>query len=126
MVTELLKAQGYRISDNLLFQENKSSIILEKNGKASSSNCNKHIIIRFFLITDRVAQGDVSLVWCPTGDMIGDFMTNPLQAALFREFRDHIMGVILAQDPGPGKSHPGKAQTGNAHPGKGKPNKGKE
>ena len=59
--------------------------------------------IQYFFITDRVAQGNVSLVWCPAGDMIGDFSTKPLQGALFRKFRDHIMGVIPAQDPGPGK-----------------------
>jgi hypothetical protein len=35
--------------------------------------------------------------------MIGDFMTKPLQGALFRKFRDQIMGVIQAQDPGQGK-----------------------
>ena len=99
---------------------------LEKNGKASSSKRTKHINIRYFFITNRVAQGDVSLVWCPTGDMIGYFMTKPIQGALFRKFRDHIMGVIPAQDTEPGKSQPGKAQTGNAQPGKGKPKKGKE
>ena len=58
--------------------------------------------------------------------MIGDFMTKPLQGALFRNFRDDIMGVIPAQDPGPGKSQPGKAQTGKVHQGKGKPKKGRE
>ena len=63
----------------------------------------KHINIRYFFITDRVDKGDVSLVWCPTGDMIGDFMTKPLQGALFWKFRDQIMGVIPAQDPGQGK-----------------------
>jgi hypothetical protein len=36
--------------------------------------------------------------------MIGDFMTKPLQGALFRKFRDQIMGVVPAQDPGPGKA----------------------
>jgi hypothetical protein len=44
------------------------------------------------------------VVWCPTGDMIGDFATKPLQGALFRKFRDHIMGVTPAQDPVPGKT----------------------
>jgi hypothetical protein len=34
--------------------------------------------------------------------MIGDFMTKPLQGALFKGFRDQIMGVIPAKDPGPG------------------------
>ena len=58
--------------------------------------------------------------------MIGDFMTKPLQGALFRKFRDQIMGVISDQDPGPGKYQLGKEQTGKAQPGKVKPKKGKE
>jgi hypothetical protein len=36
--------------------------------------------------------------------MIRDFMTKLLQGALFRKFRDQIMGVVPAQDPGPGKA----------------------
>jgi hypothetical protein len=99
-----MEAQGYQVQDNILFQNNKSTILLEKNGKASSSKRTKHVNIRYFFITDRVNKGDVSLVWCPTGDMIGDFMTIPLQGALFRMFRDQIMGVVPAQDPGPGKA----------------------
>jgi hypothetical protein len=62
-----------------LFQDNKSTILLEKNGKALSSKHMKHINIQYFFITDHVDRGNVSLVWCPTGDMIGDFMTKPLQ-----------------------------------------------
>ena len=103
-----LKDQRYRVLDKVFFQDNRSSIILEKNGKASSSKRIKHINNRYFFITNRVAQGDVSLLWCTTGDMIGDFMTKPLQGVLFRKFRDHIMGVIPAQDPGPGKAQTGK------------------
>jgi hypothetical protein len=99
-----MEAQGYQVQDNTLFQDNKSAILLEKNGKASSSKCTKHINIRYFFITDRVNKGDVSLVWCLTRDMIRDFMTKPLQGALFRKFRDQIMGVVPAQDPGPGKA----------------------
>ena len=41
---------------------------------------------------------------CPTGNMIGDFMTKPTQGALFNKFRDQIMGVFPAKDPGPGKT----------------------
>jgi hypothetical protein len=120
-----MEAQGYQVQDNVLFQDNKSAILLEKNGKASSSKRTKHINIRYFFITDRVKQGDVSLVWCPTGDMIGDFMTKPLQGALFRKFRDQIMGVIPARDPGPGKPKPGNGEldTHKIKPRKGKPTK---
>ena len=72
-------------------------------------------------------MGNVSLVWCPTGGMIGNFMTKPLQGALFRKFRDQIMmGVIPAQDPGPGKPKPGKGklETHKVNPGKGNTTKG--
>jgi hypothetical protein len=82
-----------------LFQDNKSAICLEKNGKTLSVRSTS-IFGRYFFITDRVDKGNV---WCPTGDMIGDFMTKPLQGALFWKFRDQIMGVVPAQDPGPGK-----------------------
>jgi hypothetical protein len=68
-------------------------------------------------------KGDISLVWCLTGDMIGDFMTKPLQGALFQKFRDKIMGVVPAQDPGPGKAKT-KIDELNTHTDK--PTKGKE
>jgi hypothetical protein len=99
-----MESQGYEVNDNIVYQDNKSSILLEKNGKASSSKRTKHINIRYFFITDRVRNNEVSVVWCPTGDMIADFATKPLQGALFKKFRDMIMGVVPAQDPGKGKS----------------------
>jgi hypothetical protein len=100
-----VKAQGYGIKDNVLFQDNNSSILLEKNGKASSSKRMNHINIRYFFITDRVNKEEVSMVWCHTVDMIGDYATRPLQGALFWKIRDHIMRVTPAQDPGPGKTN---------------------
>jgi hypothetical protein len=51
-----MKAQGYGVKDNVLFQDNKSSILLEKNGKASSSKRTKHINIQYFFITDRASK----------------------------------------------------------------------
>jgi hypothetical protein len=59
-----MEAQGYQVQENILFQDNKSSILLEKNGKASSSKCTKHVNIRYFFITNQVDKGDISLVWC--------------------------------------------------------------
>jgi hypothetical protein len=44
-------------------------------------------------------MNEVSVVWCPTGDMIADFATKPLQGAMFKKFRDMIMGVVPAKDP---------------------------
>jgi hypothetical protein len=117
-----MKAQGYGVKDNVLFQDNKSSILLEKNGKASSSKCTKHINIRYFFITERVSKEEVLVVWCPTGDTIGDYANKPLQGALFRKFRDQIMGVTPARDLGPGKTDGGvgKTETNRSKPKKDK------
>ncbi len=98
-----LDAQGYGVTENIIYQDNQAAILLEKNGKASSGKRTKHINMRYFFVTDRVAKRDVSVEWCPTGDMTGDFLTKPLQGALFRRFRDQIMGVVEQPDPGPGK-----------------------
>jgi hypothetical protein len=54
--------------------------------------------------------------------MIGDFTTKPLEGALFRKFRDKIIGVTPARDPGPGKTNidVGKIETSKNKPKKGK------
>ena len=44
-----LEAQGYDVTDNIIYQDNKSAIILEKNGKSYSGKRTKHINMRFFL-----------------------------------------------------------------------------
>ena len=95
-----LEAQGYSVSENIIYQDNQAAILLEKNGKASSGKRTKHINMRYFFVTDRIAKRDVSVEWCPTGEMTGDFLTKPLQGALFRRFRDLIMGVEAQPDPG--------------------------
>jgi hypothetical protein len=51
-----MKAQGYGVKDNVMFQDNTSSILLEKKGKASSSKRTKHINIQYLFITYRESK----------------------------------------------------------------------
>jgi hypothetical protein len=88
-----LLEQGYGVEDNILFQDNRSAILLEKNEKMSSSKRTKHINVRYYFVTDRITKGELKVQWCPTNDMIADYMTKPLQGKLFRRFRDIIMGL---------------------------------
>ena len=46
-----LEAQGYDLHSSTLYQDNHSAILLEQNGKASSTKRTKHINIRYFFIT---------------------------------------------------------------------------
>jgi hypothetical protein len=86
-----LLAQGFDISDNVVFQDNQSAILLEKNGRASSGRRTRHINIRYFFVTDRVKTGEVRIEYCPTGEMVADFFTKPLQGSLFRKLRGMIL-----------------------------------
>ena len=87
-----LEAQGYSIDENVVYQDNQSAILLEKNGKKSSSKRTRHLNIRYFIVTDQVEKGNMSIQYCPTDEMIGDFMTKGLQGIKFAKFRKAIMG----------------------------------
>ncbi len=94
-----LLSQGYGIIENLLLQDNKSAILLEQNGKASSSKCSRHINIRYFFLCDRVNMKEISVHWCPTKEMVADSWTKPLQGSHFRKLRDNIMGRVRCAKP---------------------------
>jgi hypothetical protein len=74
-----------------MLQDNKSLILLERNGKASSGKRTRHINIYYFFITDQVNMKELTIEWCPTQQMVTDFMTKPIQGSHFRHLRDYIM-----------------------------------
>ena len=88
-----LKAQGYDFTETIVYQDNRSAILLEKNGKASSGKRTKHINIRYFFIKDRIDNGEIKVEYCPTDEMTADFFTKPLQGKKFIQFRNEIMGI---------------------------------
>jgi hypothetical protein len=88
-----LMAQGYGVTQNLLLQDNRSSMLLERNGKASSGKRTRHINIQYFFITDRINMKEIEIKWCPTKKMVADFTTKPLQKSHFRRLHDLIMGM---------------------------------
>jgi hypothetical protein len=51
---------------------------LEENGKISSGKCTQHFDIKFFYISDLIKQKEVSIKYCPTEEMVADYMTRPL------------------------------------------------
>jgi hypothetical protein len=81
-----LQEQGYAVKSATVYQDNKSAILLEENGRASSSKRTRHLNIRYFFITDRVKSAEVGITYCPTENMTGDFFTKPLQGSLFKKF----------------------------------------
>jgi hypothetical protein len=88
-----LEAQGYKVKDSKIHQDNMSSMLLEKNGRASSGKQTRHINIRYFFIADRVKSKEVSIEYCPTETMLADYLTKPLQGGKFRWFRDQVLNI---------------------------------
>lgn len=87
-----MESQGYPIEKNILYQDNKSTILLENNGKRSSSKRTRALNIRYFFLTDQIEKGNLIVEYCPTGDMVADYFSKPLQGKLFQKFRKAIMG----------------------------------
>jgi len=94
-----LESQGYKVAKNYLFQDNKSAILLEKNGKKSSSKRTRAINIRYFFIADQVEKGKIEIIYCPTDEMVADFETKPLQGAAFKRHKAAIMGHRVPSVP---------------------------
>ena len=87
-----MEAQGYEIKENILYQDNKSTILLLKNGKRSSSKRTRAINIRYFFLTDQIEKGNLTVEYCPTKEMWADYMTKPLSGSLEINLRKKIMG----------------------------------
>ena len=86
-----LESQGYAVNQNILLRDNMSSMKLELNGKTSSGKRTRHFDIKYFYITDLIERKEVTIKYCPTGEMVSDFMTKPLTGAKFHKFRKSIM-----------------------------------
>ena len=87
-----MKSQGYEIEQNILFQDNKSTILLVENGKKSAGKRSRAINIRYFFVTDQVARKKMGVQYCPTKQMWADPMTKPLQGTDFKMGADRLMG----------------------------------
>ena len=90
------KAQGYHLKANILYQDNHSAILLESNGRRSAgrwSCC--HLNIQLFFVMDQKKKGHISIRFCPTDPMIGDYMTKPLYDWKFTQFQQEIINLPI-------------------------------
>ena len=84
--------QGYTVKNNILFQDNQSTILMLRNGRNSCTGNSRHINIRYFFVKDRMDKKEVRVEYCPTEIMLADFFTKSLQGRLCLLFRSVIMG----------------------------------
>ena len=93
-----LMDQGYSVTNNVIHQDNMSTMLLANNGRKSSGNKTRHIKIQYYFITDNIKRGAATVKYCPTKDMVADFFTKPLQGSQFRKLRNIIMNYHPSED----------------------------
>ena len=86
-----VEAQGHQVKANIVYQDNSSMMKLEMNGKESSGKRTRHFDIKFFYITDLIKRKEMEVQFCPTDEMIADYMTKLLVGSKFNKFRKAIM-----------------------------------
>jgi hypothetical protein len=81
------------VENNNIYQDSKSAILLKRNGKKSSSKRTRAINKRYFFVTNQVEKGNISIEYCPLGEMLADFMTKLIKGKLLLKFKKLLMGA---------------------------------
>ena len=89
---QFLEEQGWLDSATIVYQDNTSSILLERNGQSSSPKRTKHMNMQYFYVTKHIKKKTIHVTHCPTKETVGDFFTKPLQGSLFIKMHHYIMG----------------------------------
>ena len=90
-----MMSQGIRLGPTVVYQDNSAVMQLMKNERRANQRT-RHLDVRLFCPRDLELAGDISLVWCPTEDMIADLMTKPVQGALFQKLVTLLTGGGIA------------------------------
>jgi hypothetical protein len=80
-----------------IYRDNMSSMKLEENGKASSGKRTRHSNIKYFYITNLIQCNNIQIEYCPTEEMVADYMTKPLVGAKFEGLCKIIMNSYSSQ-----------------------------
>jgi len=75
----IMEAQGYSLKDNVIYQDNKSAILMEINGRNSYTGNSRHINMKYFWIKDRVNNKELRIDYLPTHIMLVDYYTKTLR-----------------------------------------------
>ena len=84
----------------ILYQDNKSAILLESNGKFSRGKRTKHSKAKYFITTDKAADGDVVVKHVLTEHMEADMNSKPKQGNAYPVDHSYMMNcnVMLPED----------------------------
>ena len=69
-----------------------------KGGKHVCGQRTRNIHIRYFYAHERITDGMIVVTYCPTKEMVSDYLSKPLQGSLFRTHHNTLMGITPELD----------------------------
>ncbi len=79
-----------QMSATTLFEDNQPCIQIANNPGTSART--KHIALRYHAVRERVANGEVKLVYVPTEDQVADLLTKSVGRVILQRLRPVLMG----------------------------------
>ena len=83
-IEDFIKSQGYTCVI-CVGQDNQSTIAMISDTVKESMRT-RHIKVRYFWLRERIKHGELTVVYVPTGAMLADLLTKPMQGKMFRNF----------------------------------------
>ena len=90
---KFIECEGFPIKLNIVHQDNTSAIKLSENGRGSSEKRTRHFDIRLFYVMDLIERNEVTIKYCPSGEMITDYLSKPLVGGKFKLLRRCLMNL---------------------------------
>ena len=83
--------QGHALAPTVLYEDNEAVVKLMKEERRTHQRT-KHLSARLFHARDIELNGEILIQWLPTGQMIADLMTKPLQGDQFTTLTAKLTG----------------------------------
>ena len=93
-----IECQQYKIDSIIVYQANRSTVVLEQKREEAGSTRAKHIKVRHFFIKEKIAQREIEVKYCPTEKMWSDGMIKPQQGQVLMEMRAIMMNCPTDYD----------------------------
>ena len=78
---------------NLVKQDNTNTIKMVKGDMRVCGKRTRNIHIQYFYATKRVKDGTIVVTYCPTKEMVNNYLFKLLQGSLFCLHRNTLMGI---------------------------------
>ena len=89
-----MRRQGHDLTATVVHQDNRSVMAMIRAGKPSGHK-SKHIDLRYFVVSGLIAEGEVTLVWCDTNEMLADALSKGLVGHAFSHTRDGLVTRVV-------------------------------